>query len=77
MVNLFSDMHMMCYIHRVNLDLIWSWYPGTKANTKKDGLLRSIQTLNSLNVHINLHLLGLYALGDELDFRVALGQLRY
>ena len=71
-----SDLRILGYIRRVNLDVIWSRSPGTIANTK-NGIVNLIECWKDLGLEISLPKVGPWPVGDHIGFNVALAQLRY
>ena len=71
-----SDLRILGYIRRVNLDVIWSRSPGTIANTK-NGIVNLIECWKDLGLEINLPKVGPWPVADNIGFNVALAQLRY
>ena len=73
---LISDLRLLGYIRRVNLDIMWSRAPGTVSNTK-NGIVNLIQCWDELGLDVNLPNVGPWPLDDHVGFGVALAQLRY
>ena len=72
----FCDRRLMCYIRRVNLDLIWSRSPSTIANVRRS-LTKLLQSWKEMNLKPVLPTLKPWPLDDSVGFSLALGLLRY
>ena len=72
----YSDLRLLGFIRRVNLDLIWSRAPGTIASIK-NGVMNLIRSWKELHMTIDLPPVGPWKVEDSVGFRVAIGQLRY
>ena len=75
-MRILSDLRILGYIRRVNLDVIWSRSPGTIVNTK-NGIVNLIECWKDLGLEINLPKVGPCPVADHIGFDVALFQLRY
>lgn len=72
----YSDVRLLGFIRRVNLDIIWSRSPGT-ISSMKNGIVNLIRSWKELHMTIDLPPVGPWPVGDDVGFRVAMGQLRY
>ena len=71
-----GDLRILGYIHRVNLDVIWSRAPGTISNTK-NGIVNMIQCWEEIGLEVVLPKVGPWPVEDHVGCRVAIAQLRY
>ena len=72
----FSDVRLLGYIRRANLDVMWSRAPGTIANAK-NSIKHLLRSWEELNMRVDLPELGPWVVGDNVGFGVAIGMLRY
>ena len=72
----YSDLRLLGFIRRVNLDIIWSRAPGTIASIK-NGVMNLLRSWKELHMKIDLPPVGPWKVEDAVGFRVAIGQLRY
>ena len=72
----YSDLRLLGFIRRVNLDILWSRAPGTIASIK-NGVMNLIRSWKELHMKIDLPPVGPWRVEDAVGFRVAIGQLRY
>ena len=71
-----SDVRLLEYIRRVNLDEMWSREPGTVRSIRTN-LAKMIKYCKELAVDPDLPKIGPWPVGDKVGFHVALSQLRF
>ena len=72
----YSDLRLLGFIRRVNLDILWSRAPGTISSIK-NGIMNLMRSWKELHMRIDLPPVGPWKVEDAVGFRVAIGQLRY